>query len=70
MAFRPAMPPPPHALAASPRHGEWVTVAWEPGSADSLMAWVRLSGNVQREDTGVIVVHEIFGLSTMGTRRR
>src|SRR5689334_3399468 len=26
-------------LAASPRHGEWVTVAYEPGSKDSLIAW-------------------------------
>src|SRR3990167_1921099 len=27
-------------LAASPRHGEWVKLAWEPGSKDSLMAWI------------------------------
>src|SRR5690348_10128763 len=27
-------------LSASPRHGEWVKVAWEPGSKDSLMAWI------------------------------
>ena len=27
-------------LAASPRHGEWVKLAWEPGSSDSLMAWI------------------------------
>ncbi len=27
-------------LAATPRHAEWVKVAWAPGSSDSLMAWV------------------------------
>jgi carboxymethylenebutenolidase len=50
-------------LKASPRHGEWVKIAWEPGSKDSLMAWV-----VYPKATGkapvVVVVHEIFGLST------
>ncbi|MEP6766810.1 MAG: dienelactone hydrolase family protein, partial [Gemmatimonadaceae bacterium] len=50
-------------LKASPRHSEWVKIAWEPGSNDSLMAWV-----VYPKATGkapvVIVVHEIFGLST------
>ena len=25
-------------LKASPRHGEWVKIAWEKGSSDSLMA--------------------------------
>ncbi|MEP6836347.1 MAG: dienelactone hydrolase family protein [Gemmatimonas sp.] len=50
-------------LKASPRHGEWVKIAWEPGSKDSLMAWI-----VYPKATGkapvVVVVHEIFGLST------
>lgn len=50
-------------LKASPRHGEWVKIAWEPGSKDSLMAWV-----VYPKATGkapvIVVVHEIFGLST------
>lgn len=50
-------------LKASPRHGEWVKIAWSPGSTDSLMAWV-----VYPKATGkapvVVVVHEIFGLST------
>jgi carboxymethylenebutenolidase len=50
-------------LAASPRHGEWVKIAWSPGSADSLMAWVVYP--VRREKAAVVVViHEIFGLST------
>jgi len=50
-------------LAASPRHGEWVKVAWEPGSSDSLMAWIVYP---MRRDKApvVVVVHEIFGLST------
>lgn len=50
-------------LAASPRHGEWVKIAWTPGSADSLMAWVVYP--VRREKAAVVVViHEIFGLSS------
>src|SRR6476646_3447521 len=40
----PALPPSANQasarLAASPRHGEWVKVAWRPGSSDSLMAWI------------------------------
>lgn len=50
-------------LAASPRHGEWVKVAWEPGSADSLMAWV-VYPEVKKKAPVVVVIHEIFGLST------
>lgn len=50
-------------LAASPRHGEWVKIALEPGSADTLMAWVVYPSTRQRAPV-VIVVHEIFGLST------
>ncbi len=50
-------------LAASPRHGEWVKIAWTPGSADSLMAWVVYP--VRRDKAAVVVViHEIFGLSS------
>jgi len=50
-------------LAASPRHGEWVKLAWEPGSKDSLMAWIVYP--VRRDKAPVVVVvHEIFGLST------
>jgi len=50
-------------LAASPRHGEWVKVAFEPGSADSLMAWV-VYPSTRLKAPVVVVVHEIFGLST------
>jgi carboxymethylenebutenolidase len=51
-------------IAASPRHAEWVKVAWEPGSADSLMAWVVYPSTTQARSPVVVVVHEIFGLST------
>ena len=27
-------------IQASPRHAEWVKIAWAPGSKDSLMAWI------------------------------
>ena len=50
-------------LASSTRHGEWVKVAWEPGSADSLMAWV-VYPEVRKKAPVVVVIHEIFGLST------
>ena len=47
-------------LAASPRHGEWVTI--RTGPADSVRAWVVFP---ERSDPApvVLVVHEIFGLS-------
>lgn len=50
-------------LAASPRHGEYVMIARTPGGADSLRAWVVYP---QRRDKApvVVVLHEIFGLST------
>ncbi len=53
-------------LASSPRHAEWVKIAWEPGSSDSLMAWVvyPASPNSRAKAPVVVVVHEIFGLST------
>src|SRR5437764_1994269 len=51
-------------LAAPPRHGEWVKLAWEPGSADSLMAWVVYPSTSNAKTPVVVVVHEIFGLST------
>ncbi len=53
-------------IKASPRHAEWVKIAWEPGSADSLMAWVvyPASPNARAKAPVVVVVHEIFGLST------
>jgi carboxymethylenebutenolidase len=51
-------------LAASPRHSEWVKIAWEPGSADSLMAWIVYPKTSNPKTPVVVVVHEIFGLST------
>jgi carboxymethylenebutenolidase len=53
----------PARLSASPRHGEWVKLALEAGSADSLMAWVVYPAARQKAPV-VVVVHEIFGLST------
>ena len=50
-------------LKASPRHGEWVKIAWEPGSKDSLMAWV-VYPKAGGKAPVVVVIHEIFGLST------
>jgi carboxymethylenebutenolidase len=56
----------PARLKASPRHAEWVKIAWEAGSADSIMAWVvyPTSPNARAKAPVVVVVHEIFGLST------
>ena len=51
-------------LAASPRHAEWVKIAWEPGSTDSLMAWIVYPSTSNPKTPVVVVVHEIFGLST------
>ena len=48
-------------LAASPRHGEWVRIATGPG--DEVRAYVV---HPERRDNApvVVVIHEIFGLST------
>ena len=48
-------------LAASPRHGEWATIRTSP--TDSVTAWVVYP---ERKDKApvVVVIHEIFGLST------
>lgn len=51
-------------LKASPRHAEWVKLAWEPGSKDSLMAWIVYPTTSNAKTPVVVVVHEIFGLST------
>ena len=51
-------------LAASPRHGEWVKIAWTPGSSDSLMAWIVYPSTSRAKSPVVVVIHEIFGLST------
>src|SRR5437868_12403097 len=51
-------------ISASPRHAEWVKLAWEPGSTDSLMAWIVYPTTSNAKTPVVVVVHEIFGLST------
>lgn len=51
-------------LKASPRHGEWVTVPWEAGSKDSIMAYIVYPKTSNPKTPVVVVVHEIFGLST------
>ena len=49
------------ALAASPRHGEYVDIAL-PGSETKLRSWVVYPE--RKEKAGVvIVIHEIFGLT-------
>jgi carboxymethylenebutenolidase len=48
----------------TPRHAEWVKVAWEPGSSDSLMAWIVYPTTSRTKSPVVVVVHEIFGLAT------
>jgi carboxymethylenebutenolidase len=50
-------------LLASPRHGEWVMIAAAPGSKDSIAAWVVYPERAQNAPV-IVVVHEIFGLST------
>lgn len=64
---RPGLPPSARSaaarLAATPRHGEWVKISWEPGSRDSLMAWIVYPKSAQKAPV-VVVVHEIFGLSS------
>ena len=54
----------PARLQATPRHAEWVKIAWEPGATDSLMAWVVYPSTSNAKTPVVVVVHEIFGLST------
>jgi len=51
-------------LAASPRHAEWVKIPWGSGSTDSLMAWIVYPVTSRPHSPVVVVVHEIFGLST------
>jgi carboxymethylenebutenolidase len=51
-------------LAASPRHAEWVKIPWGDGKSDSLMAWVVYPVTSRTHSPVVVVVHEIFGLST------
>ena len=54
----------PARLKASPRHAEWTKIAWEPGSKDSLMAWIVYPTTSRTKSPVVVVVHEIYGLST------
>lgn len=49
-------------LEASPRHGEWTTVAVPGHPSDSVRAWVVFPERRERAPV-VVVVHEIFGLS-------
>lgn len=51
----------PARLAASPRHGEYVTI--RTGGGDSLRAWVVYPQRSTKAPV-VVVVHEIFGLSS------
>ena len=64
----PALPPSANQaaarLAASNRHGEWVKIAWRPGSSDSLMAWIVYPSTSNARTPVVVVVHEVFGLQT------
>ena len=50
-------------LEASPRHAEWAMIPTAPGAPDSIAAWVVYP---ERRDNApvVVVIHEIFGLST------
>jgi carboxymethylenebutenolidase len=51
-------------LEASPRHGEWIRIPWEPGSTDSLEAYIVYPMTNRAKAPVVVVVHEIFGLQT------
>lgn len=50
-------------LASSTRHAEWAMIPTAPGSRDSIAAWVVFP---ERRDNApvVVVIHEIFGLSS------
>ncbi|MEX2180597.1 MAG: dienelactone hydrolase family protein [Gemmatimonadaceae bacterium] len=50
-------------LARSTRHAEWAMVPTAPGASDSIAAWVVFP---ERRDNApvVVVIHEIFGLSS------
>jgi carboxymethylenebutenolidase len=50
-------------LDHSPRHGEWVTIRTDAQTGDSLRAWVVYPQRSTKAPV-VVVVHEIFGLST------
>jgi carboxymethylenebutenolidase len=48
-------------LTASPRHGEWVMI--RTGQSDSVRAWIEYPERSTKAPV-VVVIHEIFGLST------
>src|SRR5690606_8347052 len=50
-------------LQNSPRHAEWAMIPAAPGSRDSIAAWAVYP---ERRDNApvVVVIHEIFGLSS------
>jgi carboxymethylenebutenolidase len=50
-------------LASSTRHAEWAMIPTAPGARDSIAAWVVFP---ERRDNApvVVVIHEIFGLSS------
>ncbi|MEQ1693325.1 MAG: dienelactone hydrolase family protein, partial [Gemmatimonas sp.] len=50
-------------LAATPRHGEWVKFPAAAGSTDTIMAWIVYPSTSAKAPV-VVVVHEIFGLSS------
>ncbi len=50
-------------IRASTRHAEWAMVPLTPGGKDSIAAWV-VYPEVKQNAPVVVVVHEIFGLST------
>jgi carboxymethylenebutenolidase len=50
-------------VAASPRRGEWVKVPFEPGSKDTIMAWIVYPSNARAKAPVVVIVHDIGGLS-------
>ncbi len=51
-------------INASPRHAEWVKIPWGDGKSDSLMAYVVYPITSREHSPVVVVVHEIFGLTT------
>ncbi|HWH52345.1 MAG TPA: dienelactone hydrolase family protein [Gemmatimonadaceae bacterium] len=51
-------------LAASPRHAEWVKLAYPDGKGDSLMAWIVYPSTSNAKTPVVVVIHEIYGLSS------
>jgi len=50
-------------VAASPRRGEWIKVPFEPGSKDTITAWIVYPSNAQAKAPVVVVVHDIGGHS-------